>query len=180
MGAVTAVATVLGIVVSILTIVGMLGGKTKTIATIPGTFDREGKFHPGPPPPLPMPLTPEEFERTVASMPVKWVTYEGTTPPLNLKIRGASEEMFVQACRRCVNDIGQDRYDRMTVQERENVVKSVMAGLYVLGWQGARYSNGSEMPFSPPDMTLMLERDPHLVTFLSEQVRQISPSWGTS
>jgi hypothetical protein len=110
-------------------------------------------------------------------MPVEWVTYEGTTPPLKLKIRGATEAMYRQLFQKAVKAIGEETFGRMTGEQQHAVTCSINAELYVLDWDGAHYANGNKIPFSAPSLELMLQKDPDLEAFLRGQAQRISPIW---
>jgi hypothetical protein len=173
---------VLGAIVAILTIIGLIlqiakntGGIKTTTSTVQGHFDEGGKFHPGPALPAPLPLTQEEFDRQLASMPVEWVTYMGATPSVRLKIRGVTELMYRQICRKYINMMGQEQFERMPFSEKDAVIRMINSELYVLDWDGAAYPNGNPMPFSPSALMLLLDKDQHLRAFLSDEVARISP-----
>ncbi|HEY2068559.1 MAG TPA: hypothetical protein VGG48_03305 [Rhizomicrobium sp.] len=171
---VEALAAILGIIVAVLTIIRSLSGPKTAGKTIEGTFDEVVN------PPretAPPPLSRAEFERQAASMPVEWVTYDGMTPPLKLKIRGTTEAMYRQFARKHINAIGEEAFNRMTPERQRDVLRAINAELYVLDWEGACYANGNAIPFSAPSLELMLQRDPDLDAFLNGQVKRISPSW---
>lgn len=155
----------------------MTGGVKTTLTTVQGTFDEHGNFRAGPPPPVALPLTPEEFDRQAASMAIEWVTYEGMTPPLKLKIRGTTEMTYRQVCRKYINAIGQEQFEQWPENQKLGLIRTVNSELYVLEWEGAQYGNGNPMPFSPSNLALLLEQDPHLNAFLSDEVARISPQF---
>jgi hypothetical protein len=172
MPAIEALAAILGIIVAALTIYRSLRApKTPASAT---EEPLEGKFTTVHSLTVPPPLSRAEFERQVAAMPVEWIVYEGSTPPLKLKIRGISEALYRQFARRHIGTIGEDIYNRMTPEQQRAVTRAINAELYVLDWDDARYANGNKIPFSAPSLELLLQKDPDLEAFLNGQIRRIS------
>ncbi len=110
-------------------------------------------------------------------MPVEWVTYLGATPPLKLKIRGTSLEMYRRACRKYIDLIGEENFRRLSPEQAKATTRQINAETYVLDWEGAMYPNGAPMPFIPASLATMLGNDPHLEAFLSNEVERISPKW---
>jgi hypothetical protein len=173
MPAIEALAAILGIIVAALTIYRSLGAAKAPANSAEEPL--EGKFTTVHSLAVPPPLSRAEFERQAAAMPVEWIVYEGSTPPLKLKIRGASESLYRQFARKHIAGIGEDNYNRMTPEQQRAVTRAINAELYVLDWDGAHYANGNKIPFSAPSLELMLQKDPDLEAFLNGQVRRISP-----
>jgi hypothetical protein len=172
---------VLVVVVLILRIAQMTGGTTTTIKTIHGSYDPEGNFHPGETgrrevAPLPA-RSGQELQQQAESMVVEWVTYPGATPPLRLKIRGATYEMYRRVARKYIDQVGQDNFERLSMEQIQVVNRSMMAEAYVLDWEGAQYPNGAPKPFLPASLALLLNSDPHLEEFLIHHGERISPKW---
>ncbi len=154
----------------------MIGGVTTTVKTIHGSYDKDGNFYPGEPgrsETAPQPVrAAQELQTQAASMPVAWVTYPGATPPLKLKIRGCSEEMYQGAWRKYT-----DLFAQLSREQIHAYRPLINAEIYVLDWEGALYPNGVPIPFTPDGLAILLRNDPHLDAFLSDQVRQVSPKW---
>jgi hypothetical protein len=171
-----ALATLLGIIVAVLTIMRTLASEKRTEGQIQGTVSRTNS----PAAPhltlSPLPLTRADFEQLLAKMPVEWVAYEGMTPPLKLKIRGTTDVLYRYLLRKKIDGIGEDAYKLMNLEQQSAATRAVSAELYVLDWEGAQYVNGNAIPFSASSLELMLQRDPDLEAFLSGQVKRISPS----
>lgn len=178
MPVIEALAAILGIIVAALTLYRSFTGAKTDDTAIEGTFHRvETPAAGGHTASTPPSLTRAAFEQQAASMKVEWVTYEGTTPPLKLKIRGASEAMHQYFARKHIHAIGEDAYSHMTPEQQRAVTRAINAELYVLDWDGAHYANGNKIPFSAPSLELMLQKDPDLDAFLSGQAKRISPAW---
>ncbi len=172
---------VLFVIVLLLRIGKMTGAVTTTVKTVHGSYDQDGKFHPGElagSGVVPLPVrSPVELQQQAASMPVEWISYPGMTPPLKLQIRGTSQEMYRRVCRKYIDQFGQDNFAQLPKDQMHAVMCSIKAEAYVLDWDGAQYPNGAAMPFSPSNLAILLGNDPFLDTFLSEQVERISPKW---
>jgi hypothetical protein len=106
-----------------------------------------------------------------------WVTYNGRTPPLRLKVRGNSYEGFRRVCRKYIDSIGQDHFDRLAEADRVQFMLPVMAEAHVLDWDGAQYQNGTPMPYSPANLALFMAEDQHLIAFVAQEGGRISPRW---
>ncbi len=107
----------------------------------------------------------------------EWITYNGRTPPLRLKVRGNSYEGFRRVVRKYIDTIGQDHFDRLAEAERVQFLLPVMAEAYVLDWDGAQYQNGTPMPYSPANLVLLMAGDQHLIAFVKQEAERISPAW---
>jgi hypothetical protein len=165
----------------VLRIVGMIGGYRTTV-TLQTTGTREA-----PPPfdpnrfntsPLPR-RTQKELEQIENSMQTEWVTYNGATPPLRLHVRGQTYEGFRRVIRKYIDRIGQDHFDQLSQQQKEEFLLPVVAEAYVSDWEGAQYPNGNAMPFSPANLAIMMTKDPHLGAFVESEAERISPPWPT-
>ena len=108
-----------------------------------------------------------------------WVTYGGATPPLRLHIHGQTYEGFRRVVRKHIDRLGQDYFDQLPQQRKEEFLLPVVAEAYVSDWEGAQYPNGNEMPFSPANLAIMMAKDPHLGAFLQSEAERISPPWPT-
>jgi hypothetical protein len=173
MPAIEALAAILGIIVAALTIARTFSRPKVNADIIEGSFEEVVKPASGRPAPA---LSRAEFDRLAATMPVEWVVYEGATPPLKLKIRGATDAMHRQSFRKHLAGIGEEAFHRLTFEQQRAITRAVNAELYVLDWDGAHYANGNKIPFSAPSLELMLQKDPDLDAFLSGQARRINPS----
>jgi hypothetical protein len=165
----------------VLRIAGMIGGYRTTITLrttdtpgAPPPFDAK-RFNTSPLPPR----SQKELEQIQKSMRTEWVTYGGATPPLRLHVRGQSYEGFRRVVRKYIDLTGQDRFDRLSQQQKEEFLLPVMAEAYVSDWEGAQYPNANPMPFSPANLAIMMAKDPHLGAFVQSEAERISPPWST-
>ena len=55
-----------------------------------------------------------EVSALLANMPTTWVTYEGMTPPLQLKIRGLSHELYRRFTKAQLDAFGRDPLNTMS------------------------------------------------------------------
>jgi hypothetical protein len=165
----------------VLRIVEMIGGYRTTV-----TLRATDK--PRPPPPFdpnrfntsPLPRRSQrELEQIQNSLQTKWVTYGGATPSLRLHIQGQTYEGFRRVVRKHIDRFGQDNFDQLSQQRKEEFLLPVVAEAYVSDWEGAQYPNGNEMPFSPANLAIMMAQDPHLGAFLQSEAERISPPWPT-
>ena len=158
----------------VLRIVGMIGGYRTTVTVRPRPFD-PNRFNTSP---LPT-RTQKELESAQNSMRTEWVTYDGATPPLRLHVRGQSYEGFRRVTRKYIDLTGQDNFDRLSQQQKVEFLLPVIAEAYVSDWEGAQYSNGNAMPFSPANLAIMMARDPHFGAFVQSEAERLSPPWPT-
>ena len=107
------------------------------------------------------------------------MTYNGATPPLRLHVRGQTYEGFRRVIRKYIDRIGQDHFDQLSQQQKEEFLLPVVAEAYVSDWEGAQYPNGNAMPFSPANLAIMMAKDPHLGAFVESEAERISPPWPT-
>lgn len=126
--------------------------------------------------PLPA-RSPQELKARDDALQSEWVTYNGRTPPLRLKVRGNSYEGFRRVTRKYIDIIGQDHFDRLGEAERVQFLLPVIAEAYVLDWDGAQYQNGTAMPYSPANLVLFMAADQHLIAFVNQEADRISPAW---
>ena len=167
--------SILLIVVLVLLIVRLVGGTKTSITYQVGPQDSDAL------PALPQ-RAPAEVKAIFDGMPSKWVTYAGATPPLRLHVRGMNYEGLRRVTRKLIDEgVGQHIVDRIP----EGQLPQFMAGLqpqlvaeaYVLDWDGAQYPNGGAMPFSVANVAARLSADPYLMTFVTDEAHQLSPSW---
>jgi hypothetical protein len=165
----------------VLRIVGMIGGyrtnvtlQTTRTPETPPPFD-PNRFNTSP---LPQ-RAQKELEQIQSSMRTEWVTYAGATPPLRLHVRGQSYEGFRRVTRKYIDLTGQDNFDRLSQQQKVEFLLPVIAEAYVSDWEGAQYSNGNAMPFSPANLAIMMAKDPHFGAFVQCEAERLSPPWPT-
>jgi hypothetical protein len=165
----------------VLRIVGMIGGyRTNVTLQTTRTPEKPPPFDPNRFNTSPLPKrTQKELEQIQNSMRTEWVTYGGATPPLRLHVRGQSYEGFRRVTRKYIDLTGQDNFDRLSQQQKVEFLLPVMAEAYVSDWEGAQYSNGSAMPFSPANLAIMMAKDPHFGAFVQSEAERLSPPWPT-
>jgi hypothetical protein len=165
----------------VLRIVGIIGGyrtdvtlQARRTPKTPPPFD-PNRFNESP---LPQ-RTQKESEQIQNSMRTDWVTYGGATPPLRLHVRGQSYEGFRRVTRKYIDLTGQDNFDRLSQQQKVEFLLPVIAEAYASDWEGAQYSNGNAIPFSPANLAIMMAKDPHLGAFVQSEAERLSPPWPT-
>jgi hypothetical protein len=165
----------------VLRIVGMIGGyRTNVTLQTTRTTKTPPPFDPNHFNTSPLPRrTQNELKQIQNSMRTEWVTYGGATPPLRLHVRGQSYEGFRRVTRKYIDLTGQDNFDRLSQQQQVEFLIPVIAEAYVLAWEGAQYSNGNEMPFSPANLAIMMAKDPHFGAFVQSEAERLSPPWPT-
>lgn len=180
------VASALYVIVSVLVAIylvlrigRMLGGRSviagrESGGQPPAAFD-PNRFNAAP---LPK-RTDEEIKARDDALQTEWVTYNGHTPPLRLKLRGNSYEGFRRVSRKYIDRIGQDHFEHLSDAERAQFMHLLIAEAYVIEWDGAQYPNGAPMPYSPAGLALFLAADQHLIAFVQHEAERISPPWPT-
>jgi hypothetical protein len=174
MGFIFAVIPVVFLIYLLLRIAGMVGGTT-TVTT------KHIANGPGQPKPL-EDLTKQQVEEKLASMPTEWITYMGSTPPLELKVRGVTEDLYRRFTKAKADAFGRDTLERMSRQEQMALVMNwtpeIMARAYVIDWRGAVYPNGNPMPFDPAQLAVMTKRDEFLGNFIAQTTDRLCASVG--
>jgi hypothetical protein len=135
----------------------------------------------------PGPFDPTHFNtarlprRTYAELKgqTEWVTYNGRTPSLRLRVRGNSYEGFRRVVRKHIDRVGQDYFEQLSAAERMQFLLQAIAEAYVIEWEGAEYPNGGPMPFSPANLALFMAGDQHLTAFVNQEADRLSPPWPT-
>ncbi len=122
-----------------------------------------------------------EVSALLANMPTTWVTYEGMTPPLQLKIRGLSHELYRRFTKAQLDAFGRDALNSMSPSEAMEVVKGLLpdinATAYVIDWKGATYPNGKPVPYTPDNMASLMRKDDLLRNFVSDEAGKLGPAW---
>lgn len=148
----------------------MLGGNNRVVHTEPVAS----------PPELPH-RSDEEVNALLASMPTAWVTYDGMTPPLQLKIRGLTQELYRRFTKAQLDAFGRDTLNSLPPSEAMEVVKGLLpdvnAAAYVLDWKGATYPNGKPLPYTPDNMASFMRKDDMLRNFVSDEAGKLGPAW---
>lgn len=148
----------------------MLGGNAQVGATEPD---------PGPPD-LPR-RSDEEVKTLLASMPTTWVTYDGITPPLQLQIRGLTQELYRRFTKEQLDAFGRDTLDSLPPSAAMEVMKGLLphinAAAYVLDWRGAKYPNGKPLPYTRDNMASLMRKDDMLRNFVSDEAGKLGPAW---
>lgn len=169
MGALSALIGVVFLVYLLLRIVRMLDGGPRTPSVAP-----QG------PPELPK-RSEAEIETLLESMPTKWVAYEGMTPPLELKIRGLTYELWRRFARHHLDQFGQHTLDALPVAEAAKVSASLLPNIndqaYVLDWRGMTYPNGNPLPYTSENLATLMRKDEFLMNFVSKEAEKLSPDW---
>jgi hypothetical protein len=122
--------------------------------------------------PLPV-RSQEEIAQLLAAMPTEWVSYQGMTPPLRLKIRGLSYELSRRNWRKYIDQAGDVPLETVTTM----FGSAAAAEGYVIDWEGATYPNGNPIPYSPGDLVILMAKDPHLLEFIRREGQRLSPPW---
>ena len=121
-----------------------------------------------------------EIQTILDSMPTKWLIYEGSTPPLNIRVRGLSREFYRRFWRNHL-DTMQNYLDTLPPKEKQDFVMSqtpnVNALAYVVEWNGALYPNGNPLPGTVDNLAVLIRKDEMLRNFISEESGKISPDW---
>jgi hypothetical protein len=114
-------------------------------------------------------------------MPTAWVTYDGMTPPLQLKIRGLTQELYRRFTKAQLDAFGRDTLNSLPPSEAMEVVKGLLpdvnAAAYVLDWKGATYPNGKPLPYTPDNMASFMRKDDMLRNFVSDEAGKLGPAW---
>ncbi len=166
MGAIGLALLLLAFVVCVL-VVGALSPQQTTETSIPKAPSL---------PPLPE-RSSSEVDEMFGWTAANWVEYPGRTPPLRLKIRGLSEELFRRVARKHVGPLGRIWSQRAALELTFRFENLVMAEAYVLDWEGATYPNGAPMLYSPENLAAFMATDPHLVAFIRQEAHRLSPKW---
>ena len=172
MGLLSGVIGVVFLVYLLLRISRMLGGGARTMVVDQEPHDDR--------PTLPDRST-GELQTMLDSMPVEWVTYEGMTPPLRLKVRGLTQELYRRFTRAQLDAFGQDTLDKLPMAQKMDVMKGLLpvinATAYVLDWSGAQYPNGNTLPYTPENLATFMRKDEMLRNFVSNEAGRIGPTW---
>jgi hypothetical protein len=148
----------------------MLGGNRQVVLTEPAAG----------PPELPH-RSDAEVDALLASMPTAWVTYDGMTPPLQLKIRGLSHELYRRFTKAQLDAFGRDTLNSLPPSEAMEIAKSLLpdvnAAAYVVDWKGATYPNGNPLPYTPDNMAALMRKDEMLRNFVSDEAGKLGPAW---
>lgn len=126
--------------------------------------------------PAPLPeRSAEQLKEMFDGAASEWVDYPGSTPPLRLRVRGLSYELYRRVARRRMGPLsGNDPAAAAMLPTLNNVV---MAEGYVTDWHGATYPNGAEMPYSPENLAAKMAQDQYLAIFVIQQGQRLSPPW---
>ena len=170
MGFISAAVSVAFLIYLILRISRMVWGTTTVVSTAPA---------PG------LPDLPDrskaEVNALLASMPTAWVTYEGMTPPLQLKLRGLTHELYRRFTTEFLDAYGRQNFDHLPQHEIMEVMMKILpdlnASAYVLDWKGATYTNGNPLPYTRDNMASLMRKDEMLRNFVSDQAGKIGPGW---
>jgi hypothetical protein len=123
----------------------------------------------------------EEVDALLASMPTAWVTYDGMTPPLQLKVRGLTQELYRRFTKARIDAFGRDTLNSLPPNEAMEVVRGLLpdvnASAYVLDWSGATYPNGKPLPYTPDNMAALMRKDDMLRNFVSDEAGKLGPAW---
>lgn len=124
-------------------------------------------------------LSEAEIQTQLATMPTKWVSYEGMTPPLKLRIRGLNRDLYRLLTRA---EFERHGYGNPETLSRDVLVKVVEqlhpiinANNLVVDWNGAQYPNGNPMPYSPDNLVILMRKDPFLSNFIAEEAGKLGP-----
>ena len=124
----------------------------------------------------------DEIQRILSGMLDKWVVYPGTTPPIQLRVRAISEEMYRRYSRAHADAFGQDTLDRLPMAEKVEVMKGLLpdinAHAYVVDWKGVTYPNGHPLPFSHDQLAAMMRKDDALRLFITDESFKLSQAAG--
>ena len=109
MGILSVAVSVVFLVYLLLRISGMVGGTTTRTTIVEERYDHRPKLSD---------LSEAEIQSQYAMMPTDWVIYQGMSPPLQLKVRGLTEELYRRVMRRHLDAFGQDTLERMPMPEK--------------------------------------------------------------
>lgn len=172
MGFLSGVIGVVFLIYMLLRISRMLGGGARTVIVNQEPYDDRPK--------LPD-RSAGELQTLLESMPTEWVTYEGMTPPLRLKVRGLTQELYRRFSRAQLDAFGQATLDTLPMAQKMEVMKSLLpvinATAYVLDWSGAQYSNGNALPYTPENLATLMHKDEMLRNFVSNEANRMGPKW---
>jgi hypothetical protein len=171
MGFLSVAVSVVFLIYLLLRISRMVGGTTTTVVSHQTI---------GVPPDWPH-RSDAEIQALLASMPTEWVTYEGMTPPLQLKVRGLTQELFRRFVSAQHDNFGRDVLARLSTSEQIEVGKSLLPNVislaYVVDWKGVAYPNGNPVPYTPDNLASLLRKDEMLTNFIDAQAERIGPAW---
>jgi hypothetical protein len=119
----------------------------------------------------------EEIKRQYDSMPSEWITYNGLTPPLRLKVRGQSYESFRRVARKYIDLVGQATFERYSDAQKAEVNNHIIAEAYVTDWEGPQYPDGNPMLYTPANLVILMSKDEHLLPHVTSEAQRISPAW---
>jgi hypothetical protein len=174
------IVSVLFAIYLVLRIGRMLGGRSVTVMGRESGPQPHATFDPNRFNTAPLPKrTDEEIKAHDETLQMEWVTYNGRTPPLRLKLRGNTYEGFRRVIRKYIDIVGQDHFDGLSHAERMQLMPLFIAEAYVIEWEGAQYPNGAPMPYSPANLALFMAGDQHLIVFADQESQRISPPWPT-
>ena len=170
MGFLAVAVSVVFLIYLLLRISRMLGGNRQVVITEPVAG----------PPELPH-RSDSEVNALLTSMPTAWVTYDGMTPPLQLKIRGLSHELYRRFTKAQLDAFGRDTLNSLPPSETVEIVKKLLpdvnAAAYVVDWKGATYPNGKPLPYTPDNMAALMRKDEMLRNFVSDEAGKLGPAW---
>ena len=119
-----------------------------------------------------------EIQSLLDAMPTAWVTYDGMTPPLKLKIRGLSGDLYQTFVHSHLDAYGREGLASMPYQDQVETMKNlrptINAEAYVLDWSGAQYPNGKPLPFSPDNLASFMRKDEMLTNFISDETGRLA------
>lgn len=171
MGFLSGLIGVVFLVYMLLRISRMLGGPRSTVVIT----------NPAAPPQL-WGKSAAEIQSSLDNMPTKWVAYEGMTPPLQLKIRGLTGDLYQTFVHFHVDAYGRQQLESMSPQDRAETLQklrpAINAEAYVVDWNGAQYPNGNPLRFSPDNLAAFMRKDEMLVNFISEEAGNLANTNG--
>jgi hypothetical protein len=122
--------------------------------------------------------TGDEIQKQLQSMPTTWARYPGCTPPLDLRIRGMTEELYRRFTRTYFEESGmRDHLDQLPPAQQFEIMSSqlpeINARAYVIDWRGATYPNGAPLPYAPAHLAALMRQDKLLMTFVSDEAGKL-------
>lgn len=159
--------SVVFLVYLLLRISRMLGGGRRVLLTEPAAAPSE----------LPH-RSDAEVNALLASMPMAWVTYRGMTPPLQLKIRCMSQELYRRFAIAELDPDGQDVFKGLPTSKIAEIaafhLPDINAAALVVDWKGVMYPNGNPVPYSPSNMASFMRKDEMLLNFVADEAGKLA------
>jgi hypothetical protein len=99
-----------------------------------------------------------------------WITYDGVTPPLRLKLCLAGSTPYNAALATYTKAYGANSPEQLSNEDKQRVIALALSAVFIVDW------DKGGCPYRPLDMAEILLSDPTLIFFVSDSMKQIAAS----